>query len=91
MGFAYLAVAFLYISLDGSVDKESTGNVGDTADASSIVGSGRPWRRRWQPRTPVFLPKNVPWTEEPGGLQSIGSQSPTTEATNVYFVLSYYL
>ena len=41
MGFAYLAVAFFYISLDGSVDKESTGNVGDTADGSSIVGSGR--------------------------------------------------
>ena len=77
MGFAYLAVAFLYISLDGSVDKESTGNVGDTADASSIVGSGRPWRRRWQPRTPVFLPKNVPWTEEPGGLQSWGHKNQT--------------
>ena len=30
-----------------------------------------PWRRAWQP-TPVFLPGEPPWTEEPGGLQSIG-------------------
>ena len=32
------------------------------------------WRREWLP-TPVFLPGESPWTEEPGGLQSIGSQS----------------
>ena len=32
-----------------------------------------PWRRAWQP-TPVFLPGESPWTEEPGGLQSTGSQ-----------------
>ena len=32
-----------------------------------------PWRRAWQP-TPVFLPGESPWTEEPGGLQSMGSQ-----------------
>ena len=32
--------------------------------------------RAWQP-TPVFFPGESPWTEEPGGLQSMGSQSPT--------------
>ena len=31
-----------------------------------------PWRRAWQP-TPVFLPRESPWTEEPDGLQSVGS------------------
>ena len=31
------------------------------------------WRRAWQP-TPVFLPGESPWTEEPGGLWSMGSQ-----------------
>ena len=36
------------------------------------VGTIR-WRRAWQP-TPVFLPGESPWTEEPGGLQSMGSQ-----------------
>ena len=32
---------------------------------------GRPgfdiWRKEWQP-TPVFLPEESPWTEEPGRL-----------------------
>ena len=32
-----------------------------------------PWRREWQP-TQVFLPGESPWTEEPGRLQSMGSQ-----------------
>ena len=31
------------------------------------------WKREWQP-TPIFLPGEFPWTEEPGGLQSMGSQ-----------------
>ena len=31
------------------------------------------WRRAWQP-TSVFLPGESPWTEEPGGLQSMGLQ-----------------
>ena len=31
------------------------------------------WRRAWQP-TPVFLPAESPWTEEPGGLQTMGLQ-----------------
>ena len=39
-----------------------------------------PWRRAWQP-TPVFLPGESPWTEEPGGLHSprCCKQSGTTE------------
>ena len=32
-----------------------------------------PWRRAWQP-TPVFWPGESPWTEEPGGLQSMSSK-----------------
>ena len=31
------------------------------------------WRRECQP-TSVFLPGESRWTEEPGGLQSMGSQ-----------------
>ena len=38
------------------------------------LGWEDPRRRAWQP-TPVFLPGESPWTEEPGGLQSMGSQS----------------
>ena len=39
------------------------------------------WRRAWQP-TPVSLPGEPPWAEEPGGLPSMGrTESDTTEAT----------
>ena len=31
------------------------------------------WRRPWQP-TPVFLPGESPWTEEPGELESMELQ-----------------
>ena len=55
----------------GSDVKESTCNVGDL---SSIPGLGKkPWKRAWQ-HTPVFLVGESPWTEEPGGLQSMASQ-----------------
>ena len=32
-----------------------------------FLGQEDPWRRVWQP-TPVFLPGESSWTEEPGGL-----------------------
>ena len=32
------------------------------------------WSRKWQPTPVFFLTWRIPWTEEPGGLQSIGSQ-----------------
>ena len=32
-----------------------------------------PWKRKWW-FTPIFLPEKVPWTEEPGRLQSMGLQ-----------------
>ena len=52
-------------------------NAGDIRD-SSYVGSGSwvgkiPWRRKWQ-CTPNTLAWRIPWTEEPGGLLSTGSQ-----------------
>ena len=54
--------------------KESACNAGDTGDEGLTPGVRKiPRRRKWQP-TPVFLPGNIPWTEEPGGLQSVGSQ-----------------
>ena len=38
-----------------------------------FLGWEYPLERAWQP-TPVFLPGKSPWTEEPGGLQSMWSQ-----------------
>ena len=34
------------------------------------------WKTAWQ-QTPVFLPRESPWTEEPGRLQFMGLQSQT--------------
>ena len=43
-----------------------------------------PWRRKCQP-TPVLLPgKKISWPEEPGGLQSMGSQRDTTGHTRTH-------
>ena len=53
----------------GSDSKESSYNVGDLR-LDPWVGK-IPWRREWKPSL-VFLPGE--WTEEPGGLQSMGSQ-----------------
>ena len=54
-----------------SAGKEYICNVGALG---SIPGLGRsPRGRAWQP-APVFLPGESPWTEDPGGLSSIGSQ-----------------
>ena len=40
---------------------------------AQFLGREDPWRRAGQP-TPVFLSGEFPWTEEPGRLQSMGSQ-----------------
>ena len=63
--------AFALWCCGGSDDKELVCKV---VDLGSIPGLGKiPWRRAWQP-TSVFLPGESPWTEEPGGLQSMGLQ-----------------
>ena len=44
------------------------------------------WRKEWQP-TPGFLPGEIPWTEEPGGQQPVGSQRVRCDwATNTQMV-----
>ena len=43
-------------------------------DMGSIPGLGRSTGGgEWQP-SPVFLPRKIPWTEDPDGLQSKGPQ-----------------
>ena len=55
---------------DGSVVKNTSANAGDTG---SIPGWENPLDRGMA--TPSSIPAwKIPWTEEPGGLQSIGSQ-----------------
>ena len=55
----------------GSDSKESACNAGDMV-WDPLFGK-IPWRRAWQP-IPVFSPGESPWTEEPRGLQFMGSQ-----------------
>ena len=81
----YLTIAyFLCWGFPGGSDgKESPCNVGDLGLVGKI-----PWRREWLP-TPVLLPGEFPWTEEPGGLQSIGLQKVRHNwATNTF---TYFL
>ena len=53
-----------------SVGKESACNVGDP---SSIPGWGRSLEKKIATHSSIFAWK-IPWTEDPGGLQSVGSQ-----------------
>ena len=47
-----------------------------------------PWRRAWQ-LTPVFLPEESPWTEEPGSYSPWAcKESDTTERLHFHFSLS---
>jgi len=55
------------------VVKNPPANAGDIRDRFNPWVGKIPWRRAWQP-TPIFFAWRIPWTEEPGGLQSIGSQ-----------------
>ena len=66
----------------GSEDKESACNAGDPG---SIPGLGRcPGEGNGNPSG--ILAWRIPWTEEPGGLQSMGLQeSDTTQQLNYCF------
>ena len=61
---------------DGSLDKESTCNAGDTGDAGSVSGRDDPLEEEMAIHSSI-LAWIIPWTEEPGVWQSIGSQSQT--------------
>ena len=61
----------------GAGGKEPTCNTGDVKRHGFNPWVGKlPWRRACPP-TPVFLPGESPWTEETGGLHSVGSQRGT--------------
>ena len=57
-----------------SAGKESACNAGD---ASSIPGSGRSREKEMETHSSI-LAWRIPWTEEPGGLESMGSQESDT-------------
>jgi len=56
------------------VVKNPPANAGDLRDTGLIPGLGRSPEGGHGKPTPVFLPGESPWREEPGGLQFMGSQ-----------------
>ena len=69
-----LSIYLFHLSFPGgSVVKNPPANAGDAGDIGSILGLGRsPEERNGNPLQ--YCSWKIPWTEEPGGLQSIGSQ-----------------
>ena len=58
---------------DWEVTNQPT-NAGDTGEFDPWARK-IPWRREWQTPPPAsILAWKIPWTKEPGGLQSMGSQ-----------------
>ena len=53
--------------------KNLPATAGDRREAGSIPGSGRSLEKEMATRSSI-LARIIPWTEEPGGLQSLGSQ-----------------
>ena len=60
-----------------SVVKNPPANAGDTEDWGLIPGSGRSLEEEMATHSSI-LAWEIPWTEEPGGLQSMGSQKNQT-------------
>ena len=56
------------------VEKNLPTNAGDLGDVGLIPGSGRSLEMGMATHSNILAWK-IPWTEEPGGLQSMGSQS----------------
>ena len=56
----------------GSVVKNLPASAGDVRDSGSILGSGRSPEKKMVTCSNILIWK-IPWAEEPGGLQSMGS------------------
>ena len=65
--FLYLKSAFL----DGASSKEPACQCRDIRDSGSIPGLGRSPEEDMETQFSI-LGWRIPWTEEPGGLQSVG-------------------
>ena len=57
--------------------KNLPAHAGDAGDIGSIPGSGRSPLEKEKAAHSCILAWEIPWREEPGGLQSMGSQSQT--------------
>ena len=60
--------------MDSSAVKESACNAGDLETVASIPGQKDPLEEEMAAHSSILVRK-IPWTEEPGGLQSRGHKS----------------
>ena len=58
--------------------KNLPANSGDAGDSGSNLGSGNLLEKGMVSHSSI-LPRIIPWTEEPGGLRSMGSQRSLTQ------------
>ena len=63
--------------------KNPPANAGDPKDSDSIPGSGTSLQEEMATHSSILAWK-IPWTEELGRLQSMGSESDTTEHTHTH-------
>ena len=63
----------------GSDGKESVRNAGDAREVGMIPGSQDPLEKEMVTHSSI-LAWRIPWTEEPGRLQSMGSQRVTHDS-----------
>ena len=66
----------------GTVVKNPPANAGATRDSDSIPGSGRP--PKGMATHSSILAWEIPWTEGPGWLRSMGSLSWTRVSTHIF-------
>ena len=81
---------FQYSGFPGeSEGEEATCNAGDLA---LLSGLGRCLEEGWHP-TPVFLPGESPWTEEPGRLHgsTYAVAKSQTQLSNIHFHFTFYI
>ena len=71
----------------GSVVKNQPNNVGDVGDAGSVPGLGSPMKEEMATHSSILAWK-IPWTEEPGGLQSMELQRIKQDSMHTYHLYS---
>ena len=74
----------------GSVGKNPPATAGDAEDVGLILGSEDRLEKRMATHSSILVWK-IPWTKEPGGLQSMGWQGVRHRVTNAFaFFLSQF-
>ena len=75
-GENYKCTIYMSFSI-GSAVKNLLANAGDTGDSGSVPGLGRS-PAEGNGNLLQYIVWEIPWTEEPGGLQSMGLQKSQT-------------